>query len=444
MEFWFVYTSFDADKKKYIDFYTFLYRSREGESPSWTGSGSQERSLASWMGMTTLPSTDSNRNPNSPLHNALHLVDNLAFSLSAANCSCIAFKKEKFSSDTMETNVQISKKLQPNEEDLLSGNNLGDTYYLVIIVDETMEYDIIETRVTIKEEPIPTEKPTTAFVPVSPGTNSPQELSSSSSSIDGTITAKATALTTTAGPQKANSWNAKYTIIVTVSVFAGFLLAIAFGITCRRRRNRMRTKHMRVIGALREDTTKGSFSQIDDGRKCITGSRYYAHNISFITIEPPAPLPRDLGFENIGFGKRQRKCLSQPNSYLDLVDMAKKATVLKEGMRSAKVIPASELKEDHLVGQGEFGEVLRGAWSTRDADGLPVEIDVAIKVLRADNEETDLMKDDLLREASVMATFDHPHLVALMGVCIESPMRLVVEFAAHGALDEYLQEHEPK
>ncbi|XP_065828764.1 uncharacterized protein [Oscarella lobularis] len=405
LEFWFVYTSFDADKKKYIDFYTFLYRSREGESPSWTGSGSQERSLASWMGMTTLP------------------IDNLAFSLSAANCSCIAFKKEKFSSDTMETNVQISKKLQPNEEDLLSGNNLGDTYYLVIIVDETMEYDIIETRVTIKEEPIPTEKPTTAFVPVSPGTNSPQELSSSSSSIDGTITAKATALTTTAGPQKANSWNAKYTIIVTVSVFAGFLLAIAFGITCRRRRNRMRTKHMRVIGALREDTTKGSFSQIDD--------------------EPPAPLPRDLGFENIGFGKRQRKCLSQPNSYLDLVDMAKKATVLKEGMRSAKVIPASELKEDHLVGQGEFGEVLRGAWSTRDADGLPVEIDVAIKVLRADNEETDLMKDDLLREASVMATFDHPHLVALMGVCIESPMRLVVEFAAHGALDEYLQEHEP-
>ncbi|XP_065836872.1 tyrosine-protein kinase JAK2-like [Oscarella lobularis] len=53
------------------------------------------------------------------------------------------------------------------------------------------------------------------------------------------------------------------------------------------------------------------------------------------------------------------------------------------------------------------------------------------------------MKDDLLREASVMATFDHPHLVALMGVCIESPMRLVVEFASYGALDEYLQEHEP-
>ena len=124
--------------------------------------------------------------------------------------------------------------------------------------------------------------------------------------------------------------------------------------------------------------------------------------------------------------------------------MAKKATVLKEGVRSAKVIPASELKEEHLVGQGEFGEVLRGAWSTRDPDGLPVEIEVAIKVLRADNEEADLMKDDLLREASVMATFDHPHLVALMGVCIESPMRLVVEFAAHGALDEYLQEHKPK
>ena len=88
--------------------------------------------------------------------------------------------------------------------------------------------------------------------------------------------------------------------------------------------------------------------------------------------------------------------------------------------------------------------VLRGAWSTRDGHGLPVEIEVAIKVLRADNEEADLMKDDLLREASVMATFDHPHLVALMGVCIESPMRLVVEFASYGALDEYLQEHEPK
>ena len=281
MVFWFVYAPFDANKKKEFDYYTFLYRSREGESPSWTGSGRQERSLASWMGLATLPSTDTNRNPNSPLHNTLHLVDNLAFSLSAANSSCIAFKKEKFSSGIMETNVQISKKLQPNEEDLFSDNSLMDTYHLVIIVGETMEYDIIETRVTLKEEPTPTEKPTTAFVPVSPSTNSPQELSSSPSSIDGTITAEVTALTTTAGPQKANSWDAKYTIIVTVNVIVGILLAIAFVIRCRRRSNRMRAKHVRAIGALREDK-KGSFSQIDDGRKHMTGFKYYTYNISFI------------------------------------------------------------------------------------------------------------------------------------------------------------------
>jgi len=71
----------------------------------------------------------------------------------------------------------------------------------------------------------------------------------------------------------------------------------------------------------------------------------------------------------------------------------------------------------------------------RDKDESPMQ--VAIKVLKKEDARL-----QLLEEACVMAQVDHPNLVRSLGVCTTGrPMMLVLEFAAHGPLNDFLKEH---
>ena len=109
---------------------------------------------------------------------------------------------------------------------------------------------------------------------------------------------------------------------------------------------------------------------------------------------------------------------------------------------AAKLILPSDLELGKMLGTGEFGEVCQGVWKTTTESGEPLFIDVAVKTLK--QAADDQVKSDLLKEASVMASYNHPHLVALMGVCLENPTRLVTELAQHGALDTYLKQRRPE
>lgn len=41
----------------------------------------------------------------------------------------------------------------------------------------------------------------------------------------------------------------------------------------------------------------------------------------------------------------------------------------------------------------------------------------------------------------IMQQFDHQHIIKLIGICSESPIFIVMEFAKHGELRPYLQKH---
>lgn len=64
------------------------------------------------------------------------------------------------------------------------------------------------------------------------------------------------------------------------------------------------------------------------------------------------------------------------------------------------------------------------------------QIDVAIKMLKSDNEK--VVKEEMMREAEIMHQLDNPFIVRMLGLCSAECLMLVMEMAAAGPLNKYL------
>ncbi|KAF6025752.1 SYK [Bugula neritina] len=89
-----------------------------------------------------------------------------------------------------------------------------------------------------------------------------------------------------------------------------------------------------------------------------------------------------------------------------------------------------ELKDK--LGAGCFGSVLKGFYK-RDGMNIPV----AVKTLKLDDEAG---KEEILKEARIMAALKHRHVVRLIGVCHADTIMLVLELAPLGPLNKFLKE----
>lgn len=91
-----------------------------------------------------------------------------------------------------------------------------------------------------------------------------------------------------------------------------------------------------------------------------------------------------------------------------------------------------------LIGEGNFGRVHKGFATGLCGRAEPVV--VAVKMLRED--ATGLEKGDLLSEIEVMKTIgQHLNIINFLGCCTrnDGPVQVIVEFASHGNLKQYLQ-----
>ncbi|XP_076007460.1 tyrosine-protein kinase ZAP-70 [Genypterus blacodes] len=83
------------------------------------------------------------------------------------------------------------------------------------------------------------------------------------------------------------------------------------------------------------------------------------------------------------------------------------------------------------LGSGNFGCVRKGVLKTDSG-----QIDVAIKVLKSDNEK--LVKEEMMREAEIMHQLDNPFIVRMLGLCNAENLMLVMEMASAGPLNKFL------
>lgn len=87
------------------------------------------------------------------------------------------------------------------------------------------------------------------------------------------------------------------------------------------------------------------------------------------------------------------------------------------------------------LGDGSFGVVRRGQWTSPSGRILPV----AVKVLKADALTQPNVIEDFVAEVQAMHTLDHHNLIRLYGVVLSQPMMMVTELAPLGALLDYLR-----
>ncbi|XP_069370096.1 muscle, skeletal receptor tyrosine-protein kinase [Paralichthys olivaceus] len=102
--------------------------------------------------------------------------------------------------------------------------------------------------------------------------------------------------------------------------------------------------------------------------------------------------------------------------------------------------PRNNIQYVRDIGEGAFGRVFQA----RAPGLLPMESFTMVAVKMLKEEASPDMQNDFQREAALMAEFDHPNIVRLLGVCaVGKPMCLMFEYMAHGDLNEFLRRRSP-
>ncbi|XP_047205925.1 melanoma receptor tyrosine-protein kinase-like isoform X2 [Girardinichthys multiradiatus] len=101
-----------------------------------------------------------------------------------------------------------------------------------------------------------------------------------------------------------------------------------------------------------------------------------------------------------------------------------------------RILKETEFKKDRVLGSGAFGTVYKGLWIP---DGENIRIPIAIKVLR--EATSPKANQEVLDEAFVMASMEHPHVCRLLGICLTSAVQLVTQLMPYGCLLDYVRHH---
>lgn len=109
-------------------------------------------------------------------------------------------------------------------------------------------------------------------------------------------------------------------------------------------------------------------------------------------------------------------------------------TLRTSRMPSKHIIPSSNITVNKELGMGEFGVVQQGVWCNEGE-----RIQVAIKCLARERMQNNTI--EFLKEAAIMHSIDHPHIVRLFGVVLDTgSLMLVTELAPLRSLLECLKE----
>eukprot|EP00043_Microstomoeca_roanoka_P011985 m.113350 g.113350 ORF g.113350 m.113350 type:complete len:2370 (-) comp15356_c3_seq2:346-7455(-) len=138
------------------------------------------------------------------------------------------------------------------------------------------------------------------------------------------------------------------------------------------------------------------------------------------------------------FARRVRARSRAPQNWDDIFKLMEQFKDSEDGPRIPREINRSGLKLLGELGKGAFGIVYKGM--LKEHASIPGYL-VAVKSLHNNDSLAD--RQELLEEAAVMAQFDNPHVVELVGVVtIGKPVYVIVEFMEHGSLKSYLENNE--
>lgn len=140
--------------------------------------------------------------------------------------------------------------------------------------------------------------------------------------------------------------------------------------------------------------------------------------------------------------KKKKGQLKKRNLINKLIPVANKTSTLKKNDESVTLndftsclIQESQISLSIKLGDGSFGVVRKGEWSSPKGRILPV----AVKILKADALNQPGIFEDFIKEVQAMHILSHPNLIRLYGVVLSQPMMMVTELASLGSLLDYLR-----
>ncbi|XP_076251384.1 activated Cdc42 kinase isoform X1 [Rhynchophorus ferrugineus] len=161
--------------------------------------------------------------------------------------------------------------------------------------------------------------------------------------------------------------------------------------------------------------------------------------------------PEDL--ENIGLSrpgarrlleavKKKRAHQKKKNLINKLIPVSNKTNTNKktdDGLSISNftscLIQESNITLSVKLGDGSFGVVRKGEWSSPNGKSIPV----AVKVLKADALNQPGVFEDFIKEVQAMHCLSHQYLIRLYGIVLSQPMMMVTELAPLGSLLDFLR-----
>lgn len=93
---------------------------------------------------------------------------------------------------------------------------------------------------------------------------------------------------------------------------------------------------------------------------------------------------------------------------------------------------------DSVLGEGEFGKVVKGYATDLNKSGKESVTTVAVKTIKTKNNSVELLS--LLSEFQLLQEVSHPNVVTLLGACIRGDQPLIIiEYCCYGSLRNYLR-----
>ncbi|KAK7099740.1 tyrosine-protein kinase SYK-like [Littorina saxatilis] len=111
------------------------------------------------------------------------------------------------------------------------------------------------------------------------------------------------------------------------------------------------------------------------------------------------------------------------------------STRLRKEVLNKTLQPHQIVLEEFKLGAGNFGSVMKGVCKVNKQD-----IPVAVKTLKAVDLQPGI-QSELMKEAEVMKTMNHKHIVRMIGICEAGTVMLVLELAKLGPLNKYLRKN---
>ncbi|XP_025835458.1 activated CDC42 kinase 1 isoform X2 [Agrilus planipennis] len=139
--------------------------------------------------------------------------------------------------------------------------------------------------------------------------------------------------------------------------------------------------------------------------------------------------------------KKRRAQLWKRNLLTKLIPVSNKQTTNKKAeednlsLSLTCLIQEKDVTLSIKLGDGSFGVVRRGEWTSPTGRTLPV----AVKVLKADALAQPGIFDDFIKEVQAMHSLKHHNLIKLYGVVLSQPMMMVTELAPLGSLLDCLR-----